>query len=111
METMMKENTLESLPRTAAVEIAVVECDPDAGEKYNAKRLEMLALLQEQPGFIGWRGFESQTRPGVMLDILYWENPENCHAAGAAMQCIPEAREFFAMMKQTLLFETFRRQM
>ena len=111
METMLKKVTLEGLPAAAAVEIAVVQCEPDQGAQYNARRLDMLAHLEKQAGFIGWRGFESTSRPGIMLDILYWDMPENCHAAGQAMQSLPRAQEFFAMMKQTLLFETFRRQM
>lgn len=103
--------TLESLPATAAVEIAVVQCDPDRVAEYNTRRTEMLAHLEKQPGFMGWRGFESTTRPGVMLDLLYWDRPESCHAAGEAVQSLPGAQDFFAMMQQTLLFETFRRQM
>ena len=103
--------TLEGLPAAAAIEIAVVECDAAMGADYNAKRAEMLRHLELQQGFLGWRGFESTARPGVMLDILYWEKAENCHAAGKAMQALPAAQEFFSMIKQTLMFETFRRQM
>lgn len=117
MKTMETEHltgariSLEGLPENAAVEIAVVRCEPGHGARYNEQRARMLVYLQKQPGFIAWRGFESTTQPGVMLDVLYWEKPEDCRRAGEHMQNVPEAAEFFSMMKETVVFDTFRRQM
>ncbi len=105
------ETNLENLPATAAIEVAVVECGSDQGARYNELRGGMLNILRSQPGFIAWRGFESDTRPGVMLDLLYWEKPEACRRAQEQLQGMPQAQEFFALIKETHLFEMFRRQM
>ncbi|MBL8018562.1 MAG: hypothetical protein JNM27_02770 [Leptospirales bacterium] len=102
--------TLETLPETAAVEISIVECDPDQAENYHRLRVTMLPLLKKQDGFLAWRAFQSNDRPGVMLDILYWEDSDFCKQAGEKLQQSEAAKEFFALMKQTLIFEMFRRQ-
>ncbi|MBL8019618.1 MAG: antibiotic biosynthesis monooxygenase [Leptospirales bacterium] len=102
--------TLESLPATAAVEISIVSCDPGKTENYHRLRTAMLPLLQTQEGFLAWRAFQSNDRPGVMLHILYWEDSGFCKQAGEKLQQSEVAKEFFALMKETLIFETFRRQ-
>lgn len=102
--------TLESLPQTTAIEIAIVECAIEDTEKYHQLRKQMLPLLQNQPGFLAWRAFRSKTREGILLDLLYWENVEDCHKAGETLQNSETGKEFFALMKQTLVFEMFERQ-
>jgi hypothetical protein len=110
MERSQDSLTLEGLPPTAAVEISVVDCGQEFSTRYHELRNAMLPILKVQPGFIAWRAFESTGRPGVMLDLLYWERPEHCARAGESLQNHPMAQEFFALMKQTLIFEMFRRQ-
>ncbi|MCG6146179.1 antibiotic biosynthesis monooxygenase family protein [Leptospira bandrabouensis] len=102
--------TLESLPQPTAIEIAIVECAAEDSEKYHQMRKQMLPLLQNQPGFLAWRAFRSKTREGILLDLLYWENVEDCHKAGERLQNSETGKEFFALMKQTLVFEMFERQ-
>ncbi|EKJ86013.1 hypothetical protein LEP1GSC017_0333 [Leptospira meyeri serovar Hardjo str. Went 5] len=102
--------TLESLPQTTAIEIAIAQCAAEDSEKYHQMRKKMLPLLQNQTGFLAWRAFRSQTREGIMLDLLYWENAEDCHKAGITLQNSETGKEFFALMKQTLIFEMFERQ-
>ncbi|MGE8723216.1 antibiotic biosynthesis monooxygenase family protein [Leptospira terpstrae] len=102
--------TLESLPKSTAIEIAIVECASEDSEKYHKMRKVMLPLLQKEKGFLAWRAFQSKTREGIMLDLLYWENVEDCRKAGENIQSTEIGKEFFALMKQTLVFEMFERQ-
>ncbi|MBM9546911.1 hypothetical protein JWG40_07775 [Leptospira sp. 201903074] len=102
--------TLESLPPSTAIEIAIVECAVEDSERYHQMRKKMLPLLQTQKGFLAWRAFRSNTREGIMLDLLYWENVEDCHKAGETLQNSETGKDFFALMKQTLIFEMFERQ-
>lgn len=102
--------TLESLPASAVVEIAMVECKVNQTEKYHEMRALMLPLLQKQPGFLAWRAFKSKTKEGVLLDLFYWETVEDCHKAGVVLQNSETGKSFFGLMKQTLVFELFERQ-
>ncbi|MDZ4726285.1 MAG: hypothetical protein SH817_09010 [Leptospira sp.] len=102
--------TLESLPQSTAIEIAMVECGNENMETYHQMRSLMLPLLQTQPGFLAWRAFKSITKDGIMMDLLYWESVEDCHKAGENLQNSETGKKFFALMKQTLVFEMFERQ-
>lgn len=102
--------TLESLPASAVVEIAMVECELEQMENYHKMRSLMLPLLQSQKGFLAWRAFKSKTKEGVLLDLLYWESVEDCHKAGEILQNSDTGKSFFSLMKQTLVFELFERQ-
>ncbi|TGM51789.1 hypothetical protein EHQ91_17425 [Leptospira biflexa] len=102
--------TLESLPPSTAVEVAIVTCESSNLEHYHEMRKKMLPILKTQKGFLAWRAFQSKTTEGVMMDLLYWEQVEDCHEAGKNLQNTETGKEFFGLMKQTLVFELFERQ-
>ena len=106
----MESVTLEGLPATAALEISIVECLPEKSGRYHELRSKMMPLMQKQPGFIAWRAFESSSREGVMLDVLYWEKAEYCQKAMESLHSEEIAQEFFQLISKTVVFDMFRRQ-
>ncbi|TGL62439.1 hypothetical protein [Leptospira jelokensis] len=102
--------TLESLPQSTAVEVAIVTCESENINRYHEMRKMMLPILKSQKGFLAWRAFQSKSKDGVMMDLLYWEQVEDCHEAGKNIQNTETGKEFFQLMKQTVVFELFERQ-
>ncbi|ORM61344.1 antibiotic biosynthesis monooxygenase [Pantoea rodasii] len=50
---------------------------PEAQERYLQLASDLKPLLSDTPGFISIERFQSQTTPGKILSLSWWENEES----------------------------------
>lgn len=87
------------------LEIAVCTV-ADPAEAHRA-RIRMMSAIRTFPGFVSWRQLSAHDKPGLIADLLEWENHAAAKAASERLRGNPDFACYMAAITSVALMQHF----